>query len=83
MRKELCDYLIKKSRKKSLFFITGDLGFNALEPLEKQLGKNKKSVAFTVRLQPLNATFTDHNLEILSETIIATVKSATGGSLRS
>ncbi len=40
MRKELCDYLIKKSRKKSLFFITGDLGFNALEPLEKQLGKN-------------------------------------------
>jgi phenylalanyl-tRNA synthetase beta chain len=50
---------------------------------EKQLGKDKKSVAFMVRLQPLHATFTDQDLETISANIITSVKKASGGSLRS
>jgi phenylalanyl-tRNA synthetase beta chain len=50
---------------------------------EKQLGKDKKSVAFMVRLQPLKATFTDDVLETISANIISSVKKASGGSLRS
>ena len=50
---------------------------------EKQLGKGKKSVAFMVKLQPLDATFTDSDLEIISATIIDNVEKASGGYLRS
>jgi phenylalanyl-tRNA synthetase beta chain len=50
---------------------------------EKQLGKNKKSVAFMVRLQPVDATFTEGDLATLSANIIGSVQKATGGYLRS
>ena len=50
---------------------------------EKQLGKDKKSVAFMVRLQPLVATFTDSDLETISANIIGSVQKASGGYLRS
>jgi len=33
MRKQLCDALVARSRKENMVFITGDLGFMALEPL--------------------------------------------------
>ena len=50
---------------------------------ETQLGKQKKSVAFTVRLQPLDTTFTDNDLDSVSQKIIANVESVTGATLRS
>ena len=50
---------------------------------EQQLGKNKKSVAFMVRLQPLKTTFTDAELEAISEKIISRVEKMTGAKLRS
>jgi phenylalanyl-tRNA synthetase beta chain len=50
---------------------------------EKQLGKDKKSVAFMVRLQPLDATFTESDLETISANIIGNVEKASGGYLRS
>ena len=53
------------------------------EEAEKQLGKNKKSVAFMVRLQPTEATFTDHDLELVSQKIIDYVENVTGAVLRS
>ncbi len=49
-------------------------------------GKNadgKKSVAISVRLQPVDATLTDKEIETVSEQIIAKVFNATGGALRS
>ena len=52
------------------------------EEAENQLGKNKKSVAFMVRLQPLDTTFTDNDLELVSQKIITSVKNATGALLR-
>jgi phenylalanyl-tRNA synthetase beta chain len=50
---------------------------------ENQLGKDKKSVAFMVRLQPRSATFTDGDLEKISAIIIKSVEKASGGYLRS
>lgn len=38
MRKQLCDALLARSAKSDLVFLTGDLGFMALEPLQTALG---------------------------------------------
>ena len=38
MRKELCESLLKQGVNPDMVFLTGDLGFMALEPLEKALG---------------------------------------------
>ncbi|MFS8138689.1 MAG: hypothetical protein ACMG50_11245, partial [Thermomonas sp.] len=39
MRKQLCDALVARSARPELVFLTGDLGFMALEPLQAALGK--------------------------------------------
>ena len=38
MRKQLCDALVARAAKPEMVFITGDLGFMALEPLQEALG---------------------------------------------
>ena len=38
MRKQLCDALVARSIKSDMIFLTGDLGFMALEPLQKTMG---------------------------------------------
>jgi transketolase len=38
MRLELCEALLNRSRSNEFVFLTGDLGYNALEPLQKSLG---------------------------------------------
>lgn len=38
MRKQLCDALVERSAYPSMVFLTGDLGFMALEPLQKAMG---------------------------------------------
>jgi transketolase len=38
MREELCEALLNRSKSKEFIFLTGDLGYNALEPLQKSLG---------------------------------------------
>lgn len=38
MREELCEALLIRSKSKEFIFLTGDLGYNALEPLQKSLG---------------------------------------------
>lgn len=38
MRKQLCDALAARAAKPDMVFLTGDLGFMALEPLQKALG---------------------------------------------
>ncbi len=50
---------------------------------ELQLGKNRKSVAVMVRLQSFTKTFSDHDLDFISNKIISHVKKATGAKLRS
>ena len=49
---------------------------------EGQMGLDKKSVAITVKLQPISATLTDKDIESVSEKIIEKVSKATGGVLR-
>ncbi len=46
------------------------------------LGEGKKSLAISVRLQPVDATLTEKDIEAVSGKIIAKVASATGGELR-
>jgi phenylalanyl-tRNA synthetase beta chain len=52
------------------------------EKAEAQMGAGKKSIAFTVRLQPTDKTLTDKEIEAVSAKIIEKVGKATGGTLR-
>ncbi len=53
------------------------------EKAEAQMGVGKKSIAFTVRLQPREKTLTDAEIEAASAKIVEKVSKATGGTLRS
>jgi phenylalanyl-tRNA synthetase beta chain len=53
------------------------------ERAEAQMGAGKKSIALTVRLQPMSATLTDAEIEAVSAKIVDKVAKATGGTLRS
>ena len=46
------------------------------------LGDGKKSLAITVRMQPVDKTLTDEEIEAVAEAIVAKVSKATGGVLR-
>jgi phenylalanyl-tRNA synthetase beta chain len=50
---------------------------------EAQMGAGKKSLAITVRLQPVERTLTDEEIEAVSARIVEKVAKATGGVLRS
>jgi phenylalanyl-tRNA synthetase beta chain len=50
---------------------------------EAQMGPGKKSIALTVRLQPVAATLTEAEIEAVSARIVEKVTKATGGALRS
>ena len=49
---------------------------------EAQMGAGKKSLAISVRMQPVEKTLTDAEIEAVSAKIIASVGKATGGVLR-
>ena len=49
---------------------------------EAQMGAGKKSIALTVRLQPIDKTLTEAEIEAVSAKIIEKVTKATGGTLR-
>ena len=46
------------------------------------LGEGKKSLAISVRLQPIEKTLTDEDIAAVSDKVIAKVAKATGGALR-
>ena len=46
------------------------------------LGEGKKSIAITVRLQPVDASLTDKDIEAVSAKVIEKVTKATGATLR-
>ncbi len=50
---------------------------------EAQMGAGKKSIALTVRLQPIDKTLTEPEIEAVCAKIIEKVTKATGGTLRS
>jgi len=50
---------------------------------EAQLGSGRKSVALSVRLQPVAATLTEAEIEAVSARVVADVAKATGAALRS
>jgi phenylalanyl-tRNA synthetase beta chain len=49
---------------------------------EAQMGPGKKSIAVSVRLQPVEKTLTDAEIEAVSSRIVEKVMKATGGTLR-
>ncbi len=53
------------------------------EKAEAQMGAGKKSLAISVRLQPMDKTLTDEEIEAVSAKIVEKVGKATGGVLRS
>ncbi len=52
------------------------------EKAEAQMGAGKKSVALTVRLQPVEKTLTEAEIEAVSAKIVEKVTKASGGTLR-
>lgn len=48
----------------------------------ESIGKGRKSIAFSVRLQPHDRTLTDAEIEQVGQKIVAAVAKATGGGLR-
>lgn len=52
------------------------------EKAEAQMGVGKKSIAITARLQPVDATLTDADIEAVSRKIIEKVMKASGGTLK-
>ena len=46
------------------------------------LGADKKSVAISVRMQPVQKTLTDEDIDAVAAKVIAAVEKATGGALR-
>ncbi|MEL6519310.1 MAG: hypothetical protein AAFQ39_16470, partial [Pseudomonadota bacterium] len=46
------------------------------------LGEGKKSLAITVRMQPVEKTLTEGDIEAVSAKIVEKVGKATGGTLR-
>ena len=49
---------------------------------EAPMGEGRKSIAIAVRLQPVDATLTEKQIEAVSAKIIGAVEKATGGTLR-
>jgi phenylalanyl-tRNA synthetase beta chain len=49
---------------------------------EAQMGAGKKSIALTVRLQPVDKTLTEADIDAVAKKIIEKVSKATGGALR-
>ena len=52
------------------------------EFIGSSLGVDRKSIAIRVRLQPIEVTLTDAEIEAVGSKIVAKVASATGGALR-
>ena len=50
--------------------------------MDEALGKNKKSIAFRIRLQPQDQTLTEQDLIGISQAVIENVEKQTGGKLR-
>ena len=46
MRNDFCRAMVALAARENYFFLTGDLGFMALEPLEKALGVASSMPAF-------------------------------------
>ena len=46
------------------------------------IGKNKKSIGIRVQLQPLEATFSDKEIDDISQKIVDSIREKVGGELR-
>ena len=60
--------------------IVGAAVFDAFE--SEALGRDKKSVAIEVTLQPTDRTMTEQEIEAIAARVVAAVEEATGGTLR-
>jgi len=59
-------------------------GVNVFDQFEgASLGAGKKSLALEVTLQPTDKTLTDEEIEAVAARVVAEVKKATGGDIRS
>jgi len=73
--------VLKAAKGADKTYITGVELFDVYEG--EGVGAGKKSLAVSVRLQPVEATFTDAEIEAIAQRIVAAVTKATGATLRS
>ena len=65
MRKQLCDALLERSSKPDMVFLTGDLGFMALEPLQEGMGPRFINVGVAEQnMVSVAAGLANQNLEV-------------------
>lgn len=74
------DKIIKAVRGSDKKLITDITIFDVYEG--EHVGEGKKSVAFSIRLQPTDKTLTDDEIDAVAAKVIANVEKASGGSLR-
>ncbi|MEO1264229.1 MAG: phenylalanine--tRNA ligase subunit beta [Pseudomonadota bacterium] len=73
--------IMRAARNADKKLVTGTTVFDVFSG--ESVGANRKSVAIEVTLQPQGATFTDEDIEAVSNKIVAAVQKATGAELRS
>lgn len=73
--------VIKAASSADKKLITNITLFDVFE--DESLGENKKSLAIEATLQPKAKTMTDEEIDAIAEKVIAAVKKATGGEIRS
>jgi phenylalanyl-tRNA synthetase beta chain len=72
--------VVKAAESADRKLIVGAQVFDAFE--SDALGRDKKSVAIEITLQPVDHTMTDQEIEAVAAKIVAAVEEATGGTLR-
>jgi phenylalanyl-tRNA synthetase beta chain len=72
--------VVKAAESADRKLIVGAQVFDAFE--SDALGRDKKSVAIEVTLQPVDRTMTDQEIEAVAAKVVAAVEEATGGTLR-
>lgn len=79
-REQAADALVRAAAGADKKLISDVILFDAFEG--GSLGADEKSLAIEVTLQPQDKTFTDKELEAVSDKVVAAVEKATGGRLR-
>ena len=74
------DEIIRAANKADKKLISGVRIFDIYEG--ENLGENKKSIAISVSLQPIDKTLTDDEIQAISDKIVSSVQKSVGGELR-
>ena len=74
------DTLVRAAKNADKLLVSSVTVFDMFE--DERIGAGKKSVAFSVRMEPADRTLTDDEIEAVSAKIVANVEKMAGGTLR-